>query len=868
MSSKPSSDALTSERALLGLKLFPSRRKKPKHNRALDAWLRTLDSRVAANGGVRLAGEGLPARGGANGHRANGRGVNGRGVHELDAGGQKAPYVAVFDDVDALRDVVELAIELLRPASLLDVVAPPADGRAEGERPTLRAAFVICLDADQRGGPASVRALLGKAKRGEIVVGPRAYRALRRDLLAARRFSCAGGTAVALDRERPFRRGCLSALQRLAEPEVPPSLVRPRASAQERVDSGQPCLLVFRGPTGAGAEPIIQSLRRAHPEARILPVGPTTEGVVPLASLRLALQRMGRPRLDDPQLEDSLARVERGELVDRVALSVALGHLLSTLEPWLHWCGPLDHIDRATCDVLCAGCASDEVYRARSSETGFEGAAHRAERTTNERLTLLSHVQLASLSLSAALPPRWPEPLDLPLPALKLEDARAVAADILGLETDDPVVRRIGVLGGDTVLGIVECIRTLIATGDLVESGGAFAWRTRPRKGARAIPMEAWLAERMALVSPDAQRLLELLALTPAGLPWAELLALAARDGLDAGETRAAGEELVAHALCTQTVGTNPPRRSSHLSRSWMSDDVLRSQPARSQPPSGQPPSSQAGRNRVALPGGATAIRKTLASHPVVALPDAARTSSTLPGSTRPGSTLPGSTLPGGAPPGRTLGVDGAIRDAVWAVMDHGRRGELCLHVGDHMRGLAYGGAASTPRLAAAGYYFFRAGADRPAQSCLEQAASETGDAGYPAAATRLLDLARSRPARRRPPPPIPRDALRKSSAPPKSSTPLPPAWRALLDALSAGHSAQARRILSALPVGDGKRLLAEALIELETGRPVAGIRASLAALSRSRRTLDPRGESAALLTLAACYRAMGLTDAARALQR
>lgn len=61
---------------------------------------------------------------------------------------------------------------------------------------------------------------------------------------------------------------------------------------------------------------------------------------------------------------------------------------------------------------------------------------------------------------------------------------------------------------------------------------------------------------------------------------------------------------------------------------------------------------------------------------------------------------------------------------------------------------------------------------------------------------------------------------------------------------------------------------LAEALLELGAGEPVAGVRAALAALAVSRRGADPRGEEVALRTLAACYRALGREDEASRLTR
>src|SRR5690606_35854146 len=138
---------------------------------------------------------------------------------------------------------------------------------------------------------------------------------------------------------------------------------------------------------------------------------------------------------------------------------------------------------------------------------------------------------------------------ELTLPPLKTSDARVVAEAILGPATADEVARRVAVLGGDTVLGVVEAARTLIATGELVRDGDAFVWRVGPRQGAHAIGTEQLLAERLELLDSDSRRVLEAACVVPDGWPAEKLGAVAALDGIGEGAFALSLETLSREAL-------------------------------------------------------------------------------------------------------------------------------------------------------------------------------------------------------------------------------------------------------------------------------------------------------------------------------
>jgi len=86
------------------------------------------------------------------------------------------------------------------------------------------------------------------------------------------------------------------------------------------------------------------------------------------------------------------------------------------------------------------------------------------------------------------------------------------------------------------------------------------------------------------------------------------------------------------------------------------------------------------------------------------------------------------------------------------------------------------------------------------------------------------------------------------------------------LDAARA-HLHRARRGGRDDVAAHGRYLLAEALLEVQAGEVVAAVRAGLGALACSRKLGDLRGETAALRTLARCYRSLGRDAQALAIE-
>lgn len=99
-------------------------------------------------------------------------------------------------------------------------------------------------------------------------------------------------------------------------------------------------------------------------------------------------------------------------------------------------------------------------------------------------------------------------------------------------DADEDVVRRVAVLGGDTPLGVIEAARNLIAAGDVILADDTFVWRNAPRTGIRAIPLDTLVHERLDTLEGATRALLEACALTPLGTTSEVTLELAQRDGL------------------------------------------------------------------------------------------------------------------------------------------------------------------------------------------------------------------------------------------------------------------------------------------------------------------------------------------------
>jgi len=158
------------------------------------------------------------------------------------------------------------------------------------------------------------------------------------------------------------------------------------------------------------------------------------------------------------------------------------------------------------------------------------------------------------------------------MPSLRLEDAKAIAKVVLG-DSVDEVVRRVAVLGGDTPLGVVEAARTMVASGDLVHDGESFVWRQAPRGGVRAIPVETLIQERLGALEEQPLRMLEAICVAPPGTPRLIIAGVAERDGLSSVVRRDATSRLRQEALIETGAQLSP------------SSEVLRRLVLRAMPP-------------------------------------------------------------------------------------------------------------------------------------------------------------------------------------------------------------------------------------------------------------------------------------------
>ncbi|MEM9075278.1 MAG: hypothetical protein AAGE52_42670, partial [Myxococcota bacterium] len=406
-------------------------------------------------------------------------------------------------------------------------------------------------------------------------------------------------------------------------------------------------------------------------------------------------------------------------------------------------------------------------------------------------------VAIARVPVDAPLP----KPLrahqwhDVVLPSLRVDDAKEVARSVLGEGVDEDVVRRVAVLGGDTPLGVMEAARTLVAVGDLIHDGTKIVWRTAPRSGVRSIPTEQLLNERLAGLEDAPLRMLEAICLTPPGTPRLLVAAIAERDGLSMEQRREATTRLRAEAWVE---GGTQLRPTSELLRRLVLHRI--------------PPGRTSELCRFAV--GAMRDSK-LFSGPLVE------------------ATL-----------GYYLAEGGDTQEGAEAIL---RVADATLEAGYRY----------TPRrLAAAAVQIHPLGEVRTAASRIARNTQDSGDAPR-GDETRVSQIAVN--------------ALLAGD--------IDAVERTIEAAIAEGRdlgAADRLRAMVHLAKGDteaamrafgrqrdraddkARSYLTLAWILLHTGDALAAVRAGLAALSFARRAKDPRGEGAAMHTLAACFRTLG----------
>lgn len=659
--------------------------------------------------------------------------------------------IALAFELTELEDALSLALRWLDEAETLQPERQVAIGAATGE---------VTEGPRASSGAAIDRAhlLAGRARKGELVVD-----AATRDLAGGVfLFDRAVGTGAAalrgvtLDRRMPRRAECRRAIAHLRAAPVPSILERELASVAELAREPHATCVLLRGPSGAGSSRFLLELERSLGPTFVARLGPVPGGLEPLGSLRLALR--GR------ELTGPLAELARGEVVERTRLEEAL-LAAGGARPWFVL-DPLAGLDAASLEIVASVAARGPCFVV--ARAGMDLPLPRP----------LEHLP-------------WSEHV---VPSLRLDDAKEIARALLDDSADEDVVRRVAVLGGDTPLGVVEAARNLLAAGDVIRTDEGFAWRSAPRTGIRAIPLDTLVHERLDTLEGAARALLEACALCPLGTAPEVTLELARLDGVH-GDLETLRTQLECEAFLRP--GSLAPT-SEHLRRATLQS---------------MPPARRAELERY--------LAAALASHgdrgPLAEV-------------TRGVSLAEGGDGPAAA--ATFLAAARALAAKGWR---------------DAARRLAIAAVQTDPRAetrAEATTLARALGSERPpaeASERVSQVAVSALLAGDLGAVERTVDAAIAEG----------RDLAAADRV------------RAMAY-LAKGDPARAMEVFERLarntarePRARARSALTLAWIRLHSGDATDAIRAALEALALVRRLKDPRGETAALHTLAACYRSL-----------
>ena len=411
---------------------------------------------------------------------------------------------AVAFDLTEIHDALAIALALLDDAEEEPPIAALGSsvGIATGELEMVEGLAV---------GSAIDRAqlLATRARKGELAIDAATRELASGDWLFGRSIGTGAAAlrGTAIDRTMPKRAECRAAIAHLRPAPTAPATKDAMAAVREYALLGQGCI-ALRGPSGAGARRYFEQLAKELNPPLALRISGVPGGLEPLGSLRHALLRaFERPERVGERLGDTLAAVSAGETVHRDELFEAAVRAFDGA--WL-LLDPVPSIDPSTVKLLGA------------------------------LITEVPLVIAARVPVEAPIP----KPLrkhsfhDVVLPSLRLDDAKVVAAEVLGEDADEDVIRRVAVLGGDTPLGVVEAARTLVAVGDVIRDGDRYRWRTTPRAGVRSIPTDRLLGERLSGLEEQPLRMLEAICITPAGTPRLLVAGIASNDGLTGIERR------------------------------------------------------------------------------------------------------------------------------------------------------------------------------------------------------------------------------------------------------------------------------------------------------------------------------------------
>ena len=320
------------------------------------------------------------------------------------------------------------------------------------------------------------------------------------------------------------KRACRNALAQLR----PAPLTKTAAPVFDQLhkrsqERGQQRVALHAG-TRASALDLLERLVELSPPSLLLCVSESAGSLRPLGSLSLAIRRIwptpaslheaGLP----PEIASCLQALATGAAVQRADLVECLSGLLRA------------HADEH---------ARAFVVLEELPEIDPASLAVLAEVLMEPGLDALV---LMTLPLEASVPtPLLPADQlhELYLPPLPVEDRITIAEAALSLPAGSEIAQRVALLGGAQLQGLLEAIRTLVSSGDLIWSGENFSWRLGPRQGAATVPIEALLTERVVGLPPGAYRVLEVACSCPVLAPTALLEEVAAHDGVSAEDFHA-----------------------------------------------------------------------------------------------------------------------------------------------------------------------------------------------------------------------------------------------------------------------------------------------------------------------------------------
>ena len=527
------------ERLVLWHRLVSGTREDERDHAAELAWVKRVVARIAAEGGDTVA-----AVGGS--------------------------VVACFDAID-VTTAIDLCLALVAEAERNDDPASAvrlAFGLAMGD---------VRMDAPIGGKHAlhvgapfdRAQLLANRARVGEIVVDGPTRESCGAFFLFHRIVGSGESTTRghSIDRTTPRLDACRESLRDLGPLTLPQTTAPALEALTRAATSSGTQVVILRGPAGAGARQTVDQLIASVEPSLVLRMPPASGGHEPLGSLRAALDTTfgGVGGLDalasslDAASCDALRAIARGEVLALPAAVDAIAALLvasrrGQKKPMIVL-DPVTAADTSTLELV------GELVQRQGLELLVVGRARGTTRVP------------AALSRERAV-------TELVVPSPKQDEARALAERILVRTSDPDIARRVVALAGESPIAVLETIRWLVSVGDIVEGPRGFRFRVGPRVASKVMSLEAIYAERIATLDPDAQRVLEIVAIIPCGFGEELLDDVARADGIDAAAVRDAKAALVMLGLPTDTEALTsaealraavlrgmPPARSGELSR-------------------------------------------------------------------------------------------------------------------------------------------------------------------------------------------------------------------------------------------------------------------------------------------------------------